>query len=918
MRARQRALRPRLTADGCHRAFDRAHRTRRLGRRRAGDVPRGAGGGPGRRTEPVCRPGARLGRHAARGHRLRRRLQRRDAAADAHAGRGDGRPHAAELPLRARRHALRPGRRARLPPCAQRCRRRVSARHTLRRQGHGFVCGVPSGRQRGHSTRPAGCDAPPADRRRRAGRGAAEDLCRPHGGRDRAQPCRPGLSRGRAGRVRHARRFGLRRAGAPARRRPARRGGLHLAPGERRTAGAAHAGDAVRPADAAGHELSGPGHAVRARAGPAFPRLPRSAARALPRRHRCAIRGHRQLCRLPAARPGRQRAGHHRHRLAFAAAARGAHRIGAADLRGARRGRDRAAARHRGAAPLGSQLPHHLRDCRRRDLHPRLGQRQDHRCQPEGLHDLWLHTRRADTAVGHRPRRQRASPHHRAGTAQPAAGPHGALPALRVAQPQQGWQPALGRGTAEGGADRRAPPHPGLHARDHRAQGGAGRAAGQRAAIPGAVRQQCGRDGAVGRRAAPGGRESGVHAHQRLDARRRGRPTSRRARRRARSGTAQRADARCAHRYRGTHRDAGTVEGRAALRGRGALRPGALRRRELRAVGGARHHRTKCCPGRAAHARGAVPRRLRRQQRRHGAVEPRRAHRRRQPGLRARLRLPARGGAGAGLRLTHTRRGHRRARGADPPGAGRAARPARDPGRAQGRPRLRCRAALPADPLRRRAACAVRGPRHHRAPPRRAGAARQRGAVPRDLQRLGRRPGAARCRFPHRRRQRHLRAHERHAACRGAGPGPRHCQPDRGGAAHPRVAPARAGRRDRRAGGALPAPRRHALPDRAARRADPPPRPAARAVHRPRHHRAQALRAGIARQRRAVPRDLQRVRRRLAAARCRAQRGRGQPGLPGAQRLQPRRGAGRHPRADAERRAAAARVPPAARAGAGR
>ena len=50
----------------------------------------------------------------------------------------------------------------------------------------------------------------------------------------------------------------------------------------------------------------------------------------------------------------------------------------------------------------------------------------------------------------------------------------------------------------------------------------------------------------------------------------------------------------------------------------------------------------------------------------------------------------------------------------------------------------------------------LRGPsaRHHRAPARRPGAARQRGAVPRDLQRLGRRAGAARRRFQHRRRQR--------------------------------------------------------------------------------------------------------------------------------------------------------------------
>ena len=56
---------------------------------------------------------------------------------------------------------------------------------------------------------------------------------------------------------------------------------------------------------------------------------------------------------------------------------------------------------------------------------------------------------------------------------------------------------------------------------------------------------------------------------------------------------------------------------------------------------------------------------------------------------------------------------------------------------------------------------------------------------------------------------------------------------------------ARAGRRDGRAARCRSAPRRHALRDRAARRADPAPRPAARAVHRPRHHRAQARRAAL-------------------------------------------------------------------------
>ena len=68
----------------------------------------------------------------------------------------------------------------------------------------------------------------------------------------------------------------------------------------------------------------------------------------------------------------------------------------------------------------------------------------------------------------------------------------------------------------------------------------------------------------------------------------------------------------------------------------------------------------------------------------------------------------------------------------------------------------------------RPAARADDGPRHHRAQARRGGAARERGAVPRDLQRHRRRARAARRGLPHRRRESGLRGDERLHARRGA------------------------------------------------------------------------------------------------------------------------------------------------------
>ena len=96
--------------------------------------------------------------------------------------------------------------------------------------------------------------------------------------------------------------------------------------------------------------------------------------------------------------------------------------------------------------------------------------------------------------------------------------------------------------------------------------------------------------------------------------------------------------------------------------------------------------------------------------------------------------------------------------GAASPGARRRDDGARDRARAQGRPARAARAARRAGAAPGQAARALHRPRHRRAQARRGGAARERGAVPRDLQCLRRRHDPARRRFPRGRRQPGLRA----------------------------------------------------------------------------------------------------------------------------------------------------------------
>ena len=202
--------------------------------------------------------------------------------------------------------------------------------------------------------------------------------------------------------------------------------------------------------------------------------------------------------------------------------------------------------------------------------------------------------------------------------------------------------------------------------------------------------------------------------------------------------------------------------------------------------------------------------------------------------------------------------------GHDPRGA---RRPRRQPLETQGArtdgSRLRHRAALPADPLRRRAACAGGGPRHHRTQARRA-ALRDSEAQYRAI--FNASADALVLRDADFRIVDVNATYERmsgmpHAEVLGVDrviANPAEVAPT-----HPRAAPARAGRRDRSSWRCRFVHRdgtRYEIELRGV--PIQPPRPAARAVHRPRHHRAQARRAGAARQRRAVPRDLQRLGRR--------------------------------------------------------
>ena len=172
-----------------------------------------------------------------------------------------------------------------------------------------------------------------------------------------------------------------------------------------------------------------------------------------------------------------------------------------------------------------------------------------------------------------------------------------------------------------------------------------------------------------------------------------------------------------------------------------------------------------------------------------------------------------------------------------------------------GRPALRPRAARCPGAVLRQAARPLHRPRHQRAQAHRGGAAGERGAVPLDLQRVPGHDGAARRRFPHRRRQRAMVAvtgfsrEETLGQDRVLGADPPEFEQYLRAQHHKVLAGEIDGARDRA--------RAHERPARgagAARGARAPPGQAARALHRPRHRRAQARRGGAARERGAVPR----------------------------------------------------------------
>src|SRR6185369_1107076 len=271
----------------------------------------------------------------------------------------------------------------------------------------------------------------------------------------------------RARRLERARRHRLRRAGAIARGDPARRRGVH-----RQAVGRAgrdeDARDAARWRARRDRPLRDLEEPVRRRARQRISRLSPPRLRALPRGDDAQLARHRGLRRLSAQRPRRRDARPRRDLVADAARPRRPDRIGDADLRGARRRRDRTAARRRDAAHVRGELSDDLRVDRGRCRRPRLGFRRARRCQPEGVRDLGISPRR-------RPRRAAfdlllapGALYRGRRAALPAARPRGTLPAVRVARAQARPLGDLVRGAAEGGVDRRRSAHPVDEPRHHR------------------------------------------------------------------------------------------------------------------------------------------------------------------------------------------------------------------------------------------------------------------------------------------------------------------------------------------------------------------------------------------------------------------------------------------------------------------
>ena len=172
---------------------------------------------------------------------------------------------------------------------------------------------------------------------------------------------------------------------------------------------------------------------------------------------------------------------------------------------------------------------------------------------------------------------------------------------LRMATPQQGRQPALGRGAPEARGDRRAAAHPRVRARDHRAQAGRGGAARERGAVPRGLQCVRRRAGAVEFAVRACRREPGLRALVRLHAATR---CSRgaRAQRPARTSTggSRRRSSTARSRASATGRDRDGAAQRRAISDRGADDPDPAPGRAARARDDPRPHRA---PSRRARAR---------------------------------------------------------------------------------------------------------------------------------------------------------------------------------------------------------------------------------------------------------------------------------------------------------------------------
>ena len=226
---------------------------------------------------------------------------------------------------------------------------------------------------------------------------------------------------------------------------------------------------------------------------------------------------------------------------------------------------------------------------------------------------------------------------------QPRARAAGPLPAVRMAAPQPRRQPALGRGAAEAGDDRRRAAHPLVQPRHHREEGRRGGAAPARGAVPRDLRGLVRRVRAARREPRGRRRQPGVPAPLRLHAR--AAEGARRLPRDLPDRLCRRAAR--AHRARAEGRGVARRDGRAAprrqpLRRRPARDPGRLPRPAARALGGARHHRAARPRARAAAQRGAPAGDRRGRVRLHHRDGRRRPHHRVQRRRRARVRAPPR------------------------------------------------------------------------------------------------------------------------------------------------------------------------------------------------------------------------------------------------------------------------------------